>query len=134
MEVMDRDPLTILDGAHNPAGALALGVALADTFSSNGSWIVILGVLTGRDPGPILDALMAAGNVDLVIAVAPPNPRALDPQWIVDAATERGLRATTTPDVERALGLAHNEAADDALVIVTGSLYLVAAARTFLTR
>jgi dihydrofolate synthase / folylpolyglutamate synthase len=128
MEIVGRDPLTLLDGAHNPAGARAAAATLAEEFAATPGRIFVVGFLQPRDPGEMLDALGADPN-SMVIAVAPPSPRALDPELIVAAAAQRGIPALVAGSVTVALARAVAEAPDDALVLVCGSLYLVAAAR-----
>lgn len=134
LEVMNRNPLTVIDGAHNPAGMKALGSALADTFASNRRWIAVLGVLNGRDPGEMLDALRAAGELSLVVAVAPPNPRALAAEALADAAAARDISVVVARTVAEAIDTAELAADADSLVLIAGSLYLVAGARALLTR
>lgn len=134
LEVMNRNPLTIIDGAHNPAGMKALGRALAETFASNRRWIAVLGVLNGRDPGDMLDELRASGELALVVAVAPPSARALDANVLAAAAEYRHIPVVVAPHVAGALTLAEDHADADSLVVVAGSLYLVAEARALLTK
>ena len=133
LEVMNRNPLTVIDGAHNPAGMKALGEALSETFASNRRWIAVLGVLSGRDPGEMLDELRATAEVALVVAVSPPSARALDATILARAAEERGINVVVARDVPDALIVAEEYADADSLIIVAGSLYLVAEARSVLT-
>jgi dihydrofolate synthase/folylpolyglutamate synthase len=131
LEVMGRHPLVVLDGAHNPAGAAAAGLALVEDFAAARRVIVVMGCLRGRDPGELLSAL-GPERIDTVVACRPPSPRAQDPQIVVEAAQSLGLLAeeseTPAEALERALELAEPED----LVLVTGSLYVVGAARTAL--
>ena len=133
MEVVGRDPLVLLDGAHNPAGARAAAATLAEEFQALPGRIFVVGFLHPRDPGEMLDALGANRN-SMVIAVAPPSPRALNPDLIVEAAAHRGIPAVSASTIEAALDRATAEATDDAIVLVSGSLYLVAAARAVFRR
>ena len=134
MEVLRRDPLIVLDGAHNEAGARVMGAALAETFAANKRHIIVLGLLKGREPSEIISALMASGEIALIVAVAPPTQRALDPELITAAARGLGIDAVTAPSVARAIELAEDAADDHSLIAITGSLYLVADARARLQR
>ena len=58
----------------------------------------------------------------------------MDPQEIVDAGRARGIQIRVVDTVERCVDIAIGEAAEDSVVLISGSLYLVAAARTFLLR
>ena len=48
-EVVQRDPLLVLDGAHNPDGARAVVDALAEGFVVTGAHRLVVGVLDGRE-------------------------------------------------------------------------------------
>ena len=93
---------------------------------------MVMGCLRGRDPGELLSGL-GPERIDTVVACRPPSPRAQDPDNVVKAAQSLGLVAeeseTTAEALERALELAER----DDLVLVTGSLYVVGAARTALS-
>jgi dihydrofolate synthase/folylpolyglutamate synthase len=133
MEVVGRQPLCILDGAHNPAGARAAAATLAEEFAAARSCVLVLGVLRGRDP---LEMLKALGDVPvrLVVACPPPSPRALPTEEVVAAAGQLGLESTEATSVAEAVELALAEAGPDELVFVTGSLYVVGAARAVINR
>ena len=128
MEVMSRRPLVVLDGAHNPAGARAAAATLAEEFSTAGSRLLVLGMLKGRDPEEMLSAL-GVDRTRLVVACPPPSPRALEARHTAEAAKALGVEAVTTEDVGTAVTTALAAASPDELVLVTGSLYVVGAAR-----
>jgi|SRR5581483_1332797 len=129
MEVLSRRPLTVIDGAHNPAGARAAAATLAAEFAAVEGRVLVIGMMRQRDPVEMLRALDAT-RARLVVATQPDSPRALPATDVAQAATSLGVEAIaieSVPDaVERALAAA---GADD-LVFVTGSLYVVGAART----
>jgi dihydrofolate synthase/folylpolyglutamate synthase len=131
MEIMGRHPLCILDGAHNPAGAKAAAATLAESFSEAGSRIVVLGLLKGRDPDEMIAAFDPA-TVRLIVACPPPSPRAMPASVVADAAARAGIAAVEAASVEEAVDRAVEEASPDDLVLVTGSLYVVGAARSAL--
>jgi dihydrofolate synthase/folylpolyglutamate synthase len=131
LEVMRRHPLVVLDGAHNPAGAAAAGRALTEDFAAAEKVIVVLGCLRGRDAFELLSEL-GPERIDYLVACRPPSPRAQEPETVVEAAESLGIMAevseTTAEAIERALEIAGR----DDIVFVTGSLYVVGAARTAL--
>ncbi|HZQ26986.1 MAG TPA: folylpolyglutamate synthase/dihydrofolate synthase family protein [Acidimicrobiales bacterium] len=131
MEVVGRQPLCILDGAHNVAGARALAETLAEEFPGSASRVLVVGLLGGRDPDEMLEAL-EPDNVRLVVACPPPSPRALPAAAVVAAAERAGIPAVEAGSVEEAVDRAVDLAEPDDLVLVTGSLYVVGAARTAL--
>lgn len=132
-EVLQRQPLVLLDGAHNPDGAEAAGRVLAEEFSVDGRRTLVVGVLTGRDAAAMLEGVDAA-SFDRVVCCTPTSPRAMPADELAAIARGRGAFAEAAPSIEVGLqrALAGADPAD--LVFVTGSLYLVGAARDVLTR
>jgi dihydrofolate synthase/folylpolyglutamate synthase len=132
MEIIGRRPLVILDGAHNPAGAAAAAATLDEEFSTATARVLVFGIFQGKDPEEMLRAL-GAEKAKLVVAVEPPWPRALPAAEIIEAADRMGVPAVAAADVAAALRKASEATEPDDLILVTGSLYLVGAARALLT-
>lgn len=132
LEILARQPLVVLDGAHNPAGAAALGAALADDFAVVERVVVVFGCLNGRSPVEVLSGL-GTERIAHVVACTPPSLRGLPASEVAAAARSLGLAASVADSVPEALGAARALVTEDDLVLVTGSLYLVGAARSHLT-
>ena len=128
LEVVRRRPIVLLDGAHNAAGAAALAGALAEDFLAAQRVFVVLGCLRGRDPAGLL-APLGVNRVARVITCRPPSPRAQDPEDVAAAADALGLDAEASGTTAEAIDQALQLAGPDDLVLVTGSLYVVGAAR-----
>jgi dihydrofolate synthase/folylpolyglutamate synthase len=128
-EVVQREPLVVLDGAHNPAGAAVAATTLADDFDIAGDRILVVGMLAPHEPVALLEALDAA-SADLVIACTAPWPRAVPAAEIGSAAASLGVPAEVVPDVDRAVARALDRAGADDAVLITGSLYVVGQARS----
>ena len=124
LDVVRRHPLVIVDGAHNQAGAAALGVALDEDFAAVGGFVLVLGCLRGRDPFSILDGI-GIGRIRHVVATAPESLRALPAEAVAEAADAAGLTCEVVADVAHAVDRACAVVADDDAVLVAGSLYLV---------
>jgi dihydrofolate synthase/folylpolyglutamate synthase len=132
LEVVGRSPLCLLDGAHNPAGARAAADAIDEAFGGGvDGRVLVVGMLQGRDPAEMLEA-MRADSARLVVACPPPSPRGLDPRAVAAAAEEMGTAARVTESVSEAVDRGLAEAGDGELVVVTGSLYVVGAARAWI--
>jgi dihydrofolate synthase/folylpolyglutamate synthase len=131
MEVMGRHPLVVVDGAHNVAGMLTLARGLAEEFTVEGGSEAVVGMLSGRDPVSMLEALATAG-IGSVVACAPDSPRALPADEVAAAAVGLGLDATVAGTATEAVSLALARARPEDLVVVCGSLYVVADARALL--
>lgn len=130
-EVVGHDPLIVLDGAHNPPGAVSAAMTLEETFGSGTDVILVVGLLQGRDPTMMLEALDAR-EASLVIACSPSSPRALPARVVGDAAEKMGIQTEIVADVADALDRAKAVANEGDVVLVTGSLYVVGAARAAL--
>ncbi|MEK7410652.1 MAG: folylpolyglutamate synthase/dihydrofolate synthase family protein [Actinomycetota bacterium] len=131
-EVMGRQPLVIIDGAHNPAGADVCAQVFFDDFDPHGRRILVVGMLNGREPGSMLSALRA-DDFDLVVCCTAPSPRGLSGAVIAEAANAMGCdNVETVGSVEQACAGALRFAENTDAVLVVGSLYVVGAARTYL--
>ena len=132
LEVVDRRPLCLVDGAHNVAGAQALATALGD-FSVAGDKVGVVGMLSGRDPSAMLAPLLGAG-VRTIVACTPRSPRAQPAEVVAQAARSAGsgVEAVVASSVADALSTARAVAGEDGMVVVAGSLYLVTEARELL--
>ncbi len=126
-EVLGRDPIVLLDGAHNVAGMQALAGVLKDHFAELSPKILVTGMLTGRDPAAMLDAL--GQQIDYVIAVPAPSQRTLSPDAIRDVAQAMGIQSVSASSAVAGLQMAGTTAGSAGLVLVAGSLYVVGAAR-----
>lgn len=131
LEVVGHDPLVVLDGAHNVAGAEALARALIEEFPASDDSVAVIGMLAGRDPSAILQTLATAG-VRTVVACTAPSPRALPSEQIAEAARASGLTALSVETTSDALSLAMPKVPRAGRLVVTGSLYVVAEARAVL--
>ncbi len=127
-EVVSREPLLVLDGAHNPDGAVAAAATLDEGFAVAGERRLVLGMLAGRDPVELLQVLGVAEAAQ-VVCCTPDSPRALPAADLAAVVAEHGGRAQVVPDVGDALRTALDAADADDVVLVTGSLYTVGAAR-----
>ena len=133
LEVLGRKPLVLLDGAHNPAGAAAAAAAIDEAFGPGvHGRVLVVGMLEGREPVAMLEAMHVTSS-RLVFACAPPSPRAMPAEAVAATAARLGVAARAVGSVPEAVDLALAEAGAEELVLVTGSLYVVGAARSWLT-
>jgi dihydrofolate synthase/folylpolyglutamate synthase len=126
-EVVGRQPLVILDGAHNPDGARAAAATLGD-FGVAGDRVLVIGMNKGRDAVEMLEAFDARAARG-VIACAVDFVRAMPPEEIADAARSLGVDTEIVRNVREAVQRAVAIASADDLVLVAGSLYVVGEAR-----
>ncbi len=123
-EIVGRQPTIILDGAHNREGSLMAKQTLDDEFTRLGSWILVVGMLSGKNPSEILLAL-GADDFDAIIVTEPTWSRAIPARTIAEAAADLNIEVEIVVDPNEALNRARAVASDDDLILVTGSLYLI---------
>ena len=133
-EVLGHQPLVLIDGAHNPAGADHCAEVFFEDFDPVGRRILVVGCLREKDPHEMLSALRA-DEFDLVYCTTAPTPRALSAAEVAEAARRLGCDdVIEVAEIARACGAALRQAGADDAVLVTGSLYVVGAARPVLRR
>ena len=129
LEVVSRQPLVLLDGAHNPAGARALAAALLEEFVVDRRTLVVA-CLADKDLRGILEGLAPATG--RLVVTTNRSPRAAPAERLRKEAEALGLRAEVAPDVASAVQRAIDGAGETEAVVVTGSLYTVGEARELL--
>jgi dihydrofolate synthase / folylpolyglutamate synthase len=126
LEVMSRQPLIVLDGAHNPAGAETLSAALREAFTWD-RLLLVLAISDNKDVDGIVREL--APLADRVYATRNASERSTPAERTRAAAVANGVDSVESPSVRDAIEEARAAAADGDLILVTGSLYTVADAR-----
>ncbi|MFL5779503.1 MAG: bifunctional folylpolyglutamate synthase/dihydrofolate synthase, partial [Chloroflexota bacterium] len=134
LELLERDGHEVLlDGAHNPAGAQALAVALDDLrpYLAAGRITLLTAMMADKDVDGIVSALASAATLgdSRVITTRVDLSRAMDADVLADRWRAIGPSVTVVvdADVSAALDRALREA--EGPIVVAGSLYLVGAVR-----
>ena len=124
LQLLEDDPPTILDGAHNPDAVLALAESLPALLAGR-PLALVLGVLEDKDAAGMLATLLAL--CERAWFTAPPGSRALSPAALQSRARQLGFDATSCePRPSRALAQARDWAREHSgAVLATGSVYLV---------
>jgi dihydrofolate synthase / folylpolyglutamate synthase len=115
-------PEIVIDVAHNPAGAWALRSALSERYEGR-SLIFVFGAMRDKAISEMAEILFPLA--EKVIATRPENPRAASPEEIQQAAVRTAADIEAVDDVRQALERAHALALDGAVLVITGSIYLV---------
>ena len=115
-------PETVLDVAHNPAGAWALRSALSERYGDR-PLIFVFGAMRDKAISEIAEILFPMAN--RVIATQPGNPRAATPDEIRQAAARTATEIECIAAVPAAMQRARQAALPDGVMVVTGSIYLV---------
>jgi dihydrofolate synthase/folylpolyglutamate synthase len=121
LEVVSRNPLVILDGAHNEEGAQALKKYFEDFPSS--PLILVFAIMRDKEIVRIADILFPLANK--IILTRFPYFRAALPEDIKKQAQGFQDRFVIESDVNRAIDRAIRSAGSQGCVLAAGSLYLV---------
>lgn len=127
MEILRRDPLVMVDGAHNPEAAGALARALEEELSGV-RWEIVFGTMVDKEAQEML--LPLENVITAFHAVAVDNPRARSAAETAAIASDvLDVAVTTHQSIPAALDAAM---ASGNAVLVTGSIYLVGEVRAIL--
>ena len=152
LEVVRREPLVIADGAHNADSMSKLNQAMHDLFYKQ-PLIIVFGSLRDKDIKGMVNELGSSTSnvfgprVEKLIITRPKYVRASDPTTAAEEAKARGLDVEVIENIRDALARAEAIALEGArppegvnkggttanspVVLVTGSLYVVAEAREY---
>jgi dihydrofolate synthase/folylpolyglutamate synthase len=124
MQQIGERPLTIVDGAHNPAGARAVAEAVPEVVGER-PLVGVFAVLDDKDAAAMLESLLPLCRQAVFTRCA--NPRSLPPATLESLASKLGgPSAETSADPRAALDRARELAGPDGAILATGSIYLVA--------
>jgi len=122
LEIVQENPLVLLDGAHNPAGIAALCRALGDDRRHR-RLIIIFGALSDKDTARMLKPLCRLAH--RIILTEPDVSRALSSDILFSIATRYHHHVSVAADPREALRMALESAGPSDRICITGSLYLV---------
>ena len=120
-QVVHKKPLVICETAHNEDGIRSM-LAKLDSMSYSNLRIVY-GCVNDKDYGKILNMLPKQAAYYFT---RPSVERGLEVDKLVQCADMVGLHGSQYPDVGKALSAAIADASSDDLILVTGSIFLVA--------
>lgn len=131
LQVVAQNPLTLLDGAHNPDGITALTESLPEIIASarrgDGRVVAVVSILDDKDASGMLRSL--APLCDALVLTSSHNPRVLPPPTLSSLLDQLAPEITIHHEVVRephaALRRARDLAGHDGVVVATGSLYLI---------
>lgn len=124
MEIVSRDPLIILDGAHNFDGIKKL-VESIDNFKFKKLYL-IMSILSDKEHNKMLEEI--SSFTDEVVFVNLDYKRGTSPEELKKEAASYGIRAKVM-ELEDAISHYKEKYDDGDLILITGSLYFVSEAR-----
>lgn len=127
LEKVYQNPLIIIDGAHNAAGASALADTISKYFDKE-EVTLVLGILNDKEVDAVVSKVCPLAHT--TVTTKPDNPRAMDPEQLSSKALEYCDRVITEPKIPDAIDKAIDIAGHQGVVLICGSLYLAGTART----
>ena len=125
-EVVRERPLTVLDGAHNPAGVEAMVGSLRSVVGRR-TTVAVMSVLGDKDAAAMVAPLGAVCST--LVATRSTHPRAAAPDVLAHLAKLAGMTAEVVEDPLQAIGRGLAVAGPRGALLVCGSLYLLADVR-----
>lgn len=126
LEIMRRQPLVIIDGAHNYDGARSLRSALDEYFPNRGI-VLVIGMLGDKERAKVAAELAPVAKA--VVVTKPNSPRAGNWQELAVEAGRYAPEVYLEEDIGEAVQKALSLTGPEEVVCITGSLYMVAEAR-----
>ena len=122
LEIINTQPLVLIDGAHNLEGGQALNAAL-ERYFSHMEKVFIVGFLRDKDYKHIMELL--AGKARLIITVTPDNPRAVPSDELAEELNKYSRHVKDGITLENGLKLALENMDSNSVICAFGSLYMI---------
>jgi dihydrofolate synthase/folylpolyglutamate synthase len=131
LQILSRDPMVVVDGAHNAYSMRKLVESIKKYFHFNRCF-VIFGTSCDKDiPGMAQELKSLSRNIAITSSS---HPRAASISTLVEEFAKLGIEADVMGNVSEALSRALAAAQKTDLILVTGSLFVVAEAIDYVTR
>ena len=127
-EVLGEKPYTVVDGAQNTASAAVLAEQVGKLFSFD-RLVLVVGFCKDKDIEGICEILLAISNE--IIVTKSQNPRAVEPKEIFQIIRNKNsnIPLTLTDNARQAMKIAYQKASGNDLILITGSIFVVAETR-----
>jgi len=126
MEIIDFEPMILVDGAHNITAMHSLKNTLENDFVYE-RLILVIGILSDKNVKGILEIITPLA--DIVILTKSENKRASDPSKLKEMINEKEV--TIKNKISNAVEYAKRIANKQDLILITGSLYTVGEAKDY---
>lgn len=120
-QVLSRDPIIVIDSAHNRDSALRLRIALDDYFPGQ-KVTLVFGASADKDIKGMFSDLLP--RISRLITTRADHPRAADPDDLAARASGYGLKVSVAEDIPSALSLAVKKVRPDEVILVAGSIFI----------
>jgi dihydrofolate synthase/folylpolyglutamate synthase len=129
MHLFSRDPSIVLDGAHNPDAVRNLANSIRRDLSHD-RLIIVLGVMEDKDLDSIVELILPVS--DYVVCTSPDYYRSAKPGDLMKRVSEYGKKGEAIPSIPDAIRRARDLAGSRDMILITGSLFTVGEALSYL--
>jgi dihydrofolate synthase/folylpolyglutamate synthase len=129
LEVISWRPTIILDGAHNTAAMRSLADSIKRDFHFR-DLVLVVGIMADKDILRILREIVPLAT--RIIFTRPAYYRAAEPQRLLKVAEGHGWSGEVRTPLSAAIDAARNMADERDLILITGSLFTVGEAKSYL--
>ncbi|MDD4924355.1 MAG: bifunctional folylpolyglutamate synthase/dihydrofolate synthase [Dehalococcoidales bacterium] len=139
-QVLSKQPLIIIDGAHNVLSTRELKKSLLyyykdyfpeDWSQSASGTILVFGASADKDVKCMISELAPLFNE--IIVTRSGHPRSMEISLLKEELKKQGIETKSAEDVAKAIELAKQQAPNNALICITGSLFVAGDAIAYLT-
>ena len=131
LETLSRNPMIVIDGAHNIDGIRALKKNVEKYFRYNKLYL-LLGILADKQVEEMIAEI--APMAEKIIALTPHNDRAELSEDLKDEIKKINENVKAFEDYEDAVREAVNYAGEGDLILISGSLYMIGDMRKIITK
>jgi len=131
LQILNREPTVVVDGAHNAYSMSKLVEAVKEYFDYKRCF-VIFGTSCDKDISGMVQELESLSNH--IIITSSSHPRAASISLLAEKFNSPGVKAMTVGNVMEALSKALSSAKKTDLILITGSLFVVAEAIDYITK
>lgn len=121
-ELLEKEPIFIVDGSHNPHGMKATKESLSMLFPKK-KIVFIVGVMADKELSEMMPELVPFAQE--FITIMPPNVRAMKPDVLAQYLETLGAKATPCQIIEEACKMAVEAAGKNGIICALGSLYSI---------
>lgn len=122
LELLSRDPLVVIDGAHNIDGIINLKDNVQKYFQYD-NLIMIIGILADKQVDEMLDAIIPLGN--RIIAVTPHSDRASSAEELRLKILRLNENCESMVEYSAAYRKALSYCGEKDMILICGSLYMI---------
>ena len=131
LEAASKDPLVLLDGAHNPPAMQTLFGFLERVVAPRPIRVLFAAM---RDKNVPAMVRTMSPLVKEWVVTAPATDRAVPAKVLAETLRKEGVQAEPVEDVVEAIRRLHRDADREDVLVITGSLFLVGEARAALLK